>query len=244
MTAFEKAFNLLKFKVPFTGSKNDEGNRLTTRFNWYDDYDFDGDEPFHGGQDFGVRDWSKPHLLGEAGLASGGQGMTYLEPIISDVTGVHPDYTFDEEYEDGVRDSPHLTDEEIEGITNTVGNTSFHEAIHSAMEPSLSPLFSELDGNMSNDDLRRIYQTWHEYGAITGSSPNPFRQYLELQSHPDLSHLWPEFKRRQGEIGEIVRDTGGYDSEETKQAIAEWRGRRAQANAAERLFDTVQDVYE
>ena len=46
------------------------------------------------------------------------------------------------------------------------------------------------------------------------------------------------------EMSEVTRDTGGYGSKETKQAIAEWKGRRAQANAAERLFDTVQDVYE
>ena len=46
----------------------------------------------------------------------------------------------------------------------------------------------------------------------------------------------------QGEYIDSV--TGDYDSKETKQAIAEWKGRRAQANAAERLFDTIQDVYE
>jgi len=239
MTAFEKAFNLLKFKIPFTGTKNYKGNRRTHRFNWYDDYDFDGDEPFHGGQDFGVRNWETPGIMGEAGLASGGQGMTYLEPIISDITGVPPDYTFDE-FKEGDRDSPHLTGEEIEAIINRVASTSHHEAVHGALDPLLSPLF----GIWGEDDAVELYRKWHEYGAITGATPNPYQQYLQLLSHPHLENSWPELQRRMNEISEVTRDSGGYNSEETKQAIAEWKGKRAQANAAERLFDTVQDVYE
>lgn len=256
MSAFDRAFNLLKFKVPFTGTKNYKGNRRTHRFNWYDDYDFDGDEPFHGGQDFDVSNWEKPGIMGEAGLASGGQGMTYLEPIISDITGVHPDYTFDEYFKERDRDSPHLTDEEIEAIINRVASTSQHEAVHGAMDGSLMPLLdqylnqnqtnepSPLIGHWGEDDAVELYRKWHEYGAITGSTPNPYRQYLQLLSHPHLENSWPELQRRMNEMGEVTRDTGGYDSGETKQAIAEWKGKRAQANAAERLFDTVQDVYE
>ena len=211
MTAFERAFAVMKMpKIPNVGE--------TQRLDW-------SDEP---GQDFDNVHWSGDSTEGQTWLQTRhSPSDVYVQNILSNIMDIHPDDPAERE----------MTDEEIEQATKRISSTGHHEAIHTALEPIFREMgFSTPERAIFGDN--RAYNLGHEYGAIAGSTETPMQQMVQLLTHSTLGDSRDMFDDRFKDMLEFAREAGGGDKinpsdPATQQAMREWRGNRARANAAE-----------
>tara|TARA_R110000824_G_scaffold3689_2_gene17425 strand:+ start:3296 stop:3955 length:660 start_codon:yes stop_codon:yes gene_type:complete len=209
MTAFERAWDVVKAKIPMLGE--------TQRLDWSQET----------GQDFDDEHWSGDATEGQAWLESPTvPSEVYVGTILNNIMGIHPDDPAERE----------MTDDEIELATKRISSTGQHEALHSALEHIFRDTgFSTPEAAFGDN---RIYNLGHEYGAIAGSTESPIQQMIQLLTHSTLGDYQPLFNERMKDMfAEARKATGGHkfrmDDPVALQAIREWRGRRARANALE-----------
>tara|TARA_R110002012_G_scaffold256096_1_gene436141 strand:- start:588 stop:1244 length:657 start_codon:yes stop_codon:yes gene_type:complete len=213
MTVFEQAWGVAKMpKIPNVGE--------THRLDW-------SNEP---GQDFDDVHWSGDTTEGQTWLQTRhSPSDVYVQNIISHIMGIHPDDPAERE----------MTDEEIEQAIKRISSTGQHEAIHTALEPIFRETgFSTPERAIFGDN--REYNLGHEYGAIAGSTETPMQQILQLLTHSTLGDSRDMFNDRLKDMMEFAREANSGKKISTtdpaaQQAMREWQGNRARANAKERI---------
>ena len=235
--AFDKAWNVVKWRVPVVGAGAPwMGEQGQTMF---------------AGQPIGA--YAKNRTLGSADTLRGSSRLN-IEEIMGSALGMEPDQ-FTEE-------NRSLEDWEEQKIMDQVAQTGMHEATHIGMTPALEEAMKPGSQENPNDWFR-----YQEYGAQAGTYPgDPYSSILAFQDHPVQhgdTHVPPTHENDlHNFITEITDDdeymnaldtkrekyfredpnrpllrprtplVGSRLESDTQQLIGEYVGSRARANAA------------
>ena len=261
MTAFERAWDLVKFRIP---NISERAHRERDKEDWqqanvshlwsgHEDDRIDpfpesekpenwGSKPTFQGQDFQHSAWKQPSATG----ISTDQGTSYVNvgAILSQILGWPQFEKIPLDFGEG--DEGVMTDERIEDAIRQILSTSKHESIHD-IQNVIFP-YEGYHRYSDDDGAFRRNQVAQEYGAHAGEYDTRMGALRGMSRHPHFSEGgWddeyaPERNPHRNRLFELWRSTQdareGMSREEgeafMEQYLAELQGKRARENAAAR----------
>jgi len=247
MTAFDQAWDIVKFEIPLVGDRTNpdffnpfpmqERPFALPGVGFPDKHSF---HPFVGGQTFGNRSFENPRAFGDTSRMSN-HATVYLKPIFERVLGIPDDMEADE-----------LTDEQIDRIIDMVSDTATHEAGHQALN-AIFPYegfdtganYDEATmGHLSFDErvkrmheLDREYARAHEFGAHTIEASQKDKERILAAAQGMMMH--PAFSDDPDDPFAMMQNPHGDRATKlfnmTDQERREYTGRRALENARRRM---------